>query len=149
MNGRPVTVLNGFLPSLAEGYRRPGALVGLLECHSEREVAALRGELLGALHPFQAAPGTLRGTLGALGRSAGSTSPRGATPFIFRRVTWRECSRTGATSAPPTDGPGEHPLGRSLAGAGADLAAVAALAADRDLGDGAGETVARTAPPRT
>ena len=55
-------------------------------------------------------------------------------------VELRRPLRTHVAQVP--DAEAMRGLGRSLAGAGADLAAVAALAADRDLGDGAGETVA-------
>ncbi|MDJ1130780.1 hypothetical protein [Streptomyces iconiensis] len=143
LNGRPVTVLNGFLPALAEGYRRPGALVGLLECHGAREFAALRGELLGALHPDQADPASLRGTLSAYARENGIPLSEGRNAVHLSAghlegmfQAWRYFSAAEGQGLEATA------LGRTLAAEGTDLATVAALAADPDLTDDSGETVA-------
>ncbi|MBL1097942.1 hypothetical protein [Streptomyces coffeae] len=143
VNGRPVTVLNGFLPALSEGYRAPDSLVGLLECHSERPVAELRGHVLGELHPLRAHPGSLRGTLGAVAREHGIAVSEGRNAVHLSAghlegmfQNWRYFS------AKDGDGLDSTPLGRSLAGAGVNLGAVAALAADRDLTDGMGRTLA-------
>ncbi|UQI45694.1 hypothetical protein M1P56_15695 [Streptomyces sp. HU2014] len=142
LNGRPATVLNGFLPSLAAGYTGPGALVGLLECHSHREIDALRGELLGPLHPFHAPPASLRGALGALAREHGTGLSEGRNAVHLSAghlegmfQAWRYFA------APDGEGVGSTAFGRSLAERGVSPAAVAALAADHNLAEDSGETV--------
>ncbi|MGW6455481.1 hypothetical protein ACWF94_06040, partial [Streptomyces sp. NPDC055078] len=144
LNGRPVTVLNGFLPALAANYTGPHALVGLLECHSLRETGDLRAHLLGALHPAAAAPASLRGALAALtGGEDGVTLSEGRNGVHLSAghlegmfQVWRYFAAA--------DGRGiEHTaLGRSLARRGVPMAAVAALATDPDVTEDSGETVA-------
>ncbi|MCX4825208.1 nucleoside-diphosphate kinase [Streptomyces sp. NBC_01142] len=143
LNGRPVTVLNGFLPALAAGYTGPGALVGLLECHSHREIDELRGELLGALHPADAAPASLRGALGTLAREHGIALSEGRNAVHLSAghlegmlQVWRYFAALDGQGIESTA------FGRSLAGRGVSLAAVAALAADHNLAEDSGETVA-------
>ncbi|MFJ2112745.1 MULTISPECIES: hypothetical protein [unclassified Streptomyces] len=134
VHGRPVAVLNGFLPALTEGYRAPGAQVGLLECHSPREIAALRGDLLGALHPGAADPASLRGSLGALGGRHGIALSEGRNAVHLSAghleamfQVWRYFG------APDRRGPGDTAFGRTLTAAGVPETALAALAADPDL----------------
>ncbi|WP_267242641.1 hypothetical protein [Streptomyces sp. PR69] len=141
LNGRPVTVLNGFLPALAAGYTGPGALVGLLECHSNHEIDRLRGELLGALDPADATPASLRGTLGVLAREHGIalTEGRNAVHLSAGHLegmfqVWRYFAALDGRGVETTA------FGRSLAGHGVPPAAVAALAADRNLAGDSGET---------
>ncbi|MEU8825716.1 hypothetical protein [Streptomyces sp. NPDC048636] len=143
VNDRPVTVLNGFLPALSEGYRAPGSLVGLLECHSERPVAELRDHVLGELHPLRSHPDSLRGTLGAAAREHGIALSEGRNAVHLSAghlegmfQNWRYFS------AKDGDSLGGTSLGRSLADAGVHLGAVAALATDPDLTDGRGRTLA-------
>ncbi|GAA2279082.1 hypothetical protein GCM10010415_54310 [Streptomyces atrovirens] len=142
VGGRPTVVLNGFLPALDQGYRTPNALVGLLECHSERPVAELRDEVLGELHPFQAAPGSLRGALGALAREHGIELSEGRNAVHLSAghlegmfQNWRYFT------AGDGDGLDGTSFGRALGRAGVDLGAVAALATDPDVTDGTGRTL--------
>ncbi|WP_189218537.1 MULTISPECIES: hypothetical protein [Streptomyces] len=142
VGGRPAVVLNGFLPALDQGYRTPDALVGLLECHSGRPVAELRDEVLGELHPFRAAPGSLRGTLGALAREHGTVLSEGRNAVHLSAghlegmfQNWRYFA------AKDGDGLDRTPLGRTLARAGVDLEAAAALATDPGVTDGTGRTL--------
>jgi hypothetical protein len=134
LGGRLVAVLNGFLPALTESYRVPGAQVGLLECHSSREIADLRGGLLGALHPGAADPASLRGSLGALARrhdvalSEGRNAVHLSAGHLEAMLqVWRYFA------APDGRGPGDTAFGRTLTAAGVPQAALAALAADADL----------------
>lgn len=71
LGGRTRALLNGFLPALQAGYAAPDALVAVLECASEREVADLRHNLLGPLHPGEAPAGTLRGLAASLQERTG------------------------------------------------------------------------------
>ncbi|MGC2997204.1 hypothetical protein ACPF8X_02040 [Streptomyces sp. G35A] len=134
VRGRLVAVLNGFLPALTEGYRVPGTQVGLLECHSSREIADLRGALLGALHPGVADPASLRGSLGALARRHDVVLSEGRNAVHLSAghlegllQVWRYFA------APDGRGPGDTAFGRTLTAAGVPQAALAALAADPDL----------------
>jgi hypothetical protein len=142
VNHRPVIVLNGFLPALNQGYRTPGALVGLLECHSERPIAELRDQVLGDLHPLRARSGSLRGTLGSLARQHGIALSEGRNAVHLSAghlegmfQNWRYFA------AKDGDGLAGTALGRSLARAGLDPQAVASLAADPDVADGSGRTL--------
>ncbi|MEU9415011.1 hypothetical protein [Streptomyces sp. NPDC048272] len=141
--GGPVIVLNGFLPALAEGYTGAGAAasVGLLECHSHREIDALRGEVLGALHPARAAPGSLRGALGALARSRGIAVSEGRNAVHLSAghlegmfQAWRYFAAADGRGIESTA------FGASLAERGVPAASVAELAADRNLTEDSGET---------
>ncbi len=143
VNGSPAVVLNGFLPALTAGYAAPGARVGMLECHSPREIAVLRRDLLGALHPGTAAPASLRGALGELGRRHGIELSEGRNAVHLSAghleamfQVWRYFA------APDKQGPTVTAFGRSLAAAGVPEAALAALASDPDLPAGAGGTLA-------
>ncbi|MGW0332535.1 hypothetical protein ACWD0J_11805 [Streptomyces sp. NPDC003011] len=143
LNGRRVTVLNGFLPALAAGYTAPGALVGLLECHSDREIEELRGELLGALHPADADRESLRGALGTLaaGHAIALSEGRNAVHLSAGHLegmfqVWRYFT------APDGQGVESTAFGRSLAARGVSPATTAATAADHNLAEGSGETVA-------
>ncbi|MFI9202535.1 hypothetical protein [Streptomyces sp. NPDC053048] len=144
LNGRSVVVLNGFLPALTFGYTGPTALVGLLECHSHREIDDLRTHLLGALHPAAATPASLRGTLHTLaGRRYGIALSEarngvhlsaGHLEGMFQ--AWRYFAAADGRGIESTA------LGRSLAARGVPMAAVTALAADHNLAEDSGETVA-------
>lgn len=142
--GGPTTVLNGFLPALASTYNDPTALVGLLECHSHREIDDLRTHLLGALHPAAAAPTTLRGALGALtGGQRGESLSEGRNGVHLSAghlegmfQVWRYFAATDGRGIDSTA------LGRSLVERGVSMASVAALAADHNLAEDSGETVA-------
>lgn len=141
LTGRPVIVLNGFLPALAEGYTGSGALVALLECHSRREIEALRGEVLGALHPARAAPGSLRGTLGALARSRGIAVSEGRNAVHLSAghlegmfQAWRYFAAVDGR------GIGSTAFGASLAERGVPAESVTELAADHNLTEDSGET---------
>ncbi|MFD8982924.1 hypothetical protein [Streptomyces sp. NPDC059564] len=144
LHGRPVTVLNGFLPALTSGYADPTALVGLLECHSPREIADLRARLLGALHPATAAPASLRGALGArVGRQHGIPLSEGRNGVHLSAghlegmfQAWRYFAAADGR------GVGSTPLGRALARDGVPVEAVERLAADPNLTEDSGETVA-------
>ncbi|MEU8778392.1 hypothetical protein [Streptomyces sp. NPDC048606] len=135
LDGGPAIVLNGFLPALAEGYATGAtALVGLLECHSPREIEALRGELLGALHPADAAPASLRGALGALARERGIALSEGRNAVHLSAghlegmfQTWRYFHATDGRGVESTG------FGRTLVERRVPLPAVAALAADHNL----------------
>ncbi|MFJ9648359.1 hypothetical protein ACWEPM_25955 [Streptomyces sp. NPDC004244] len=141
LNGAPVTVLNGFLPALAEGYTGAGDLVGLLECHSPREIDVLRSEVLGALHPAHAAPHSLRGALGALARSRGTALSEGRNAVHLSAghlegmfQAWRYFAAADGR------GVGSTAFGKDLAERGVPQAATAALAADHNLTEDSGET---------
>ncbi|WP_455410010.1 hypothetical protein [Streptomyces hiroshimensis] len=143
LGGRPVTVLNGFLPALAAHYTGPGALVGLLECHSHREIGELRNEALGALHPAEAAPASLRGALGSQAREHGAVLSEGRNAVHLSAghlegmfQVWRYFAAFDGQGVESTA------FGRSLARHGVPLAAVQALAADHNLTEDSGETVA-------
>ncbi|MFC7308244.1 hypothetical protein ACFQVC_28990 [Streptomyces monticola] len=144
VNGRPRTVLNGFLPALVAQYADRSALVGLLECHSHRTIDDLRTGLLGALHPPSAAPGSLRGALAALTartrRPALSAGRNGAHLSAGHLEGMFQAWRYFA--AADGQGLGSTALGRALAERGVPLAAVAELAADPNLTEDSGETVA-------
>lgn len=144
VGGRPLAVLNGFLPALVANYADRPALVGLLECRSHRAIDDLRTRLLGALHPASAAPASLRGTLAALvartrgpalsaGRNGAHLSA-GHLEGMFQ--VWRYFAAADGR------GIGSTALGRSLAERGVPLAAVEELAADHNLTEDSGETVA-------
>lgn len=144
VDGHPVTVLNGFLPALAEGYTDAGAgaLVGLLECHSHRGIDALRGEVLGALHPDRADPGSLRGALGALAREQGIVLSEGRNAVHLSAghlegmfQTWRYFAAADGRGVAST------PFGAALAERRVPVAAVRTLAADHNLTEDSGETV--------
>lgn len=143
LHGRAVVVLNGFLPVLAAGYRGSTGLVGLLECHSEREIEDLRDNLLGELHPGKADPASLRGAVHALvggpggialseGRNAVHLSA-GHLEGMFQ--SWRYFSAADGQGLDATV------LGRSLAELGLPMDAVAALAGDHNVAEQSGETV--------
>ncbi|MFD3781891.1 hypothetical protein [Streptomyces sp. NPDC058612] len=141
LNGRPVTVLNGFLPALAEGYTGSGALVALLECHSHREIEALRGEVLGALHPARAAPRSLRGALGALALSQGIDVSEGRNAVHLSAghlegmfQAWRYFAAADGR------GIGSTAFGASLAERGVPAESVAEFADDHNLTGHSGET---------
>ncbi|MEU5401401.1 hypothetical protein ABZ348_19160 [Streptomyces sp. NPDC005963] len=144
LNGRTVVVLNGFLPALVGQYDSPSALVGLVECHSPREVEDLRTHLLGALHPAAASSSSLRGTLHSLvdaqglpplseGRNGVHLSA-GHLEGMFQ--TWRYFAAADGEGVTSTA------LGRSLVDRGVSAAALAALAGDHNLTEDSGETVA-------
>ncbi|MCD9195207.1 hypothetical protein [Streptomyces albireticuli] len=142
LNGRPATVLNGFLPSLAAGYAAPGTLVGLLECHSLREIDELRGGLLGPLDPVGAPRESLRGALGALAREHGTALSEGRNAVHLSAghlegmfQAWRYFTAADGEDV------GGTAFGRSLADRGVSPAEVAALAADHNLAEDSGETV--------
>ncbi|MFF0219903.1 nucleoside-diphosphate kinase [Streptomyces vinaceus] len=138
--GRRAVVLNGFLPALAQGYTGAGDLVGLLECHSRREIDALRDEVLGALHPLHAAPHSLRGALGALARDRDGALSEGRNAVHLSAghlegmvQAWRYFGAADGR------GPDTTSFGASLAARGVPQAATAALAADHNLSaDGGG-----------
>ncbi|MFE2523305.1 hypothetical protein ACFXEL_03645 [Streptomyces sp. NPDC059382] len=141
LDGRPVIVLNGFLPALAEGYTRSGAFVGLLECHSGREIDALRGEVLGALHPARATPSSLRGTLGALARSRGIAVSEGRNAVHLSAghlegmfQVWRYFAAADGRGIESTA------FGASLAERGVPAESVTELAADHNLTEDSGES---------
>ncbi|MEU8685622.1 hypothetical protein [Streptomyces sp. NPDC048611] len=142
-DGHPVTVvLNGFLPALAAGYGTPGSLVGLLECHSHREIAALRGALLGALDPAGADPVSLRGALGTAARERGIALGEGRNAVHLSAghlegmfQVWRYFTALDGNGVETTA------FGRSLAGLGVPPAWVAELAADHNLSEDSGETL--------
>lgn len=140
-SGRRAVVLNGFLPALAEGYTGAGAFVGLLECHGDREIDALRAEVLGALHPAHAAPDSLRGALGALAASRGTTVSEGRNTVHLSAghlegmfQVWRYFAAADGL------GIGSTSFGAGLAERGVPAPAVAALADDRNLTEDSGET---------
>ncbi|UQX03561.1 hypothetical protein [Streptomyces sp. RerS4] len=143
LNGRLVTVLNGFLPALVEGYTSGvGALVGLLECHSRREIGALRAEALGALCPADAAPGSLRAALGALARERGIALSQGRNAVHLSAghlegmfQAWRYFAATDGRGVESTG------FGATLVGRGVPPAALAELAADHNLAEDSGETL--------
>lgn len=142
--GRRVAVLNGFLPALTEGYAEPDALVGLLECHADREIDVLRADVLGALHPAEAAPCSLRGALGALAREQGIALSEGRNAVHLSAGHLEGMFQVWRYFAAP-DGRGAESIGgtafgAALAARGAPPAAVAALAADPDLTGDSGET---------
>jgi hypothetical protein len=140
--GRVLTVLNGFLPALAASWQRSASAVGILECHSPREVAELRAGLLGDLHPGRAAPDTLRGAAGAVAAQHGISLSEGRNGVhlsaghlegmfqVWRYFAAADGRDTGATA-----------LGRTLAALGVTPAALAPLATDPGIPDGPGETV--------
>ncbi|WP_141725163.1 hypothetical protein [Micromonospora pallida] len=142
--GRPIVVLNGFLPALADAYRQDrGALVGLLECHSDREVGDLRSGLLGALHPGQAAPGSLRGAAGAVAGRHGIELSEGRNGVHLSAghlegmlQAWRYFAAADGCGVDSTA------LGRALVGHGVPTAFITGLAADHNLPCGPADTVA-------
>ncbi|MFI9382474.1 hypothetical protein [Kutzneria sp. NPDC052558] len=140
LHGRAAVVLNGFVPALAAGYLDSPASVGLIECHSTREIADLRANLLGSLNPNAAAPTSLRGALAAaLGGRPGIALSEGRNGVHLSAghlegmvQAWRYFTAA--------DGHGlDHtPLGRSLAEAGVPTAA---FAADHNIVDESGDLV--------
>lgn len=144
INGRRTIVLNGFLPALAAGYGDASASVGLFECHSPREIGDLRAGLLGALDPGTAEPASLRGALGALVRrregvplSEGRNGVHVSAGHLEGMVqAWRYFAAADGRGLESTV------LGRSLAGLGVPMTAVAALAADHNVPEESGQTVA-------
>lgn len=141
--GRESLVLNGFVPALATAYGAPGALTGLLECHSPHEISELRATVLGALHPDAADAVSVRGALASVarrhgiglseGRNAAHLSA-GHLEAMFQIWRW--------FAAADGEDVGGTAFGRSLAERGVDLRAVEALAADHNLPGDGGETVA-------
>ncbi|MFE7741635.1 hypothetical protein [Nocardia sp. NPDC057455] len=143
LNGVPIAVLNGFVPALTSSYLDPTALVGLIECHSYREIADLRADVLGALNPDAAKVNSLRGALGALGRKYGvdlSEGRNGVHLSAGHLEGMFQCWQYFAAA----DGHGleSTALGRSLDDRGTPMAAVAALADDRNLREDSEKTVA-------
>lgn len=144
VNRRLTIVLNGFLPALAAGYTDATAMVGLFECHSPREIGDLRAGLLGTLDPATAEPTSLRGALGALvHRRQGVTLSEGRNGVHLSAghlegmvQAWRYFATADGRGIESTV------LGRSLAGLGAPMTAVAALAADHNVPEESGHTVA-------
>jgi hypothetical protein len=143
LNRTPVAVLNGFMPALAASYLDSAASVGLIECHSDQEVASLRTDLLGDLDPATASPGSLRGALAAsVGRGHGIALSEGRNGVHLSAghlegmfQTWRYFTAADGHGLDRTA------LGRSLAQANAPLPAVAALAADHNVVDESGDVV--------
>ncbi|MEU0991578.1 hypothetical protein [Streptomyces sp. NPDC005953] len=143
-NGRPVVVLNGFLPALVGHYDHTTGLVGLMECHSLREIDDLRTHLLGALHPAAAAPDSLRGALHSLVERRGSPSlsegrnavhlSAGHLEGMFQ--VWRYFSAADGQDITSTA------LGRSLVDRGVSPTALMSLAGDHNLTGDSGETLA-------
>ncbi|WP_405160855.1 hypothetical protein OG203_31385 [Nocardia sp. NBC_01499] len=142
LNRHPVAVLNGFVPALASSYCDPTALVGLIECHSYREIADLRTQVLGALDPSAASPTSLRGALGTLVGHHGITLSAGCNGVHLSAghlegmfQSWRYFAAADGHGLDRTA------LGRSLAGRGVAMEAAAALAADHNITEDSGKTV--------
>ncbi|MFG3015664.1 hypothetical protein ACGFZB_35525 [Streptomyces cinerochromogenes] len=144
LNGRPVAVLNGFLPALAASYGDPKALVSLLECHSWREIRDLRSHLLGALHPANATLASLRGAVGALaGRQYGIELSEGRNGVHLSAghlegmfQAWRYFAAADGHGIESTG------LGQSLTARDVSMASVATLASDPNLDEGSARMVA-------
>ncbi|MFI6776096.1 hypothetical protein [Nocardia sp. NPDC050412] len=143
LNGPPVAVLNGFVPALASSYRDPTALVGLIECHSDREIADLRTNVLGALNPNAASPTSLRGALAALVGSQHAITLSEGRNGVHLSAGHLEGMFQSWRYFAAADGHGldRTALGRALADRGAPLAAVAALAGDHNVAEDSGKTV--------
>lgn len=140
---RRLVVLNGFLPALYTGYLASSTFVGMLECHSHEEIAALRSGLLGALHPAEAAPGSLRGALGAFARQRhglalsegrnGVHLSAGHLEAMFQ--VWRYFGAADGQAM------GDTPFGRSLTGNGVPEDFLTGLLSDHNLVTEDGDTV--------
>ncbi|GAB2640162.1 hypothetical protein [Nocardia goodfellowii] len=144
LNGCPVVVLNGFVPALASSYGSDRtSLVGLVECHSYREIADLRAHVLGALNPSAAPPTSLRGALGRLvDRQYGITLSEGRNGVHLSAghlegmfQVWRYFAAADGLGLECTV------LGRALANRRIRMAAVAEMAADHNFSEGSGRNV--------
>ncbi|HTI19448.1 MAG TPA: hypothetical protein VL652_00570 [Kutzneria sp.] len=130
-----MVVLNGFVPALASSYLDSPSSVGLIECHSSREIADLRANLLGTLNPNTAAPNSLRGALAAVvgGLSEGRNGVHLSAGHLEGMVqAWRYFGAADGQSLEDT------PLGRSLAEVGVSASA---FAADHNITDESGDLV--------
>lgn len=143
VNGRVIAVLNGFLPALAKSYANTDSLVGVLECHSRREIADLRSQLLGDLDPSVASRTSLRGVLGELiNRQQGTPLSEGRNGVHLSAGHLEGMFQAWMHFA-ASDGRGLDStlLGRSLSSLGVSMESVAELITDPNLPDEFGETV--------
>ncbi|MER5431771.1 hypothetical protein [Streptomyces sp. NPDC002588] len=86
LDGERMVVLNAFHPSQLDHFHRPGGQVVFLECLTDRPVAELRREVIGATDPAQAERGSVKELL---------HTEREA----FR--TWKVCTRLNGVHASP------------------------------------------------
>ncbi len=142
--GKRTAVLNGFLPALKAAYVVSGGLVAVLECHSPREIADLRSNLLGGLDPGAAPFDSLRGVLhGLLSEREGVTLSEGRNGAhlsaghlegMFQAWLYFAAADGGGLEATA--------LGATLGAHGMAMPFLASLASDPNVAGHPGETVA-------
>jgi hypothetical protein len=86
LDGERLIVLNAFHPCQVAHFNQLAGHVVFLECHTQRDTAELRSEVIGATDPGEACPGSLKHLL------------------YTRRdsfVTWKVCTRLNGVHASP------------------------------------------------